>query len=100
MAAGVQMAADAQMAAGVNGPPGCVKIRKTVIAGLTRNLLTCSFQILSLAFGDLRMTVYGVFAQAAAGAAAAGQQGCICPCAILVACKYQTRDQEHQCPHP
>jgi hypothetical protein len=24
---------------------------------LTRNLLTCSFQILSLAFGDLRMTI-------------------------------------------
>jgi hypothetical protein len=37
---------------------------QTVIAGLTRNLLTCSFQILSLAFGDLRMTVYGVFTQA------------------------------------
>jgi hypothetical protein len=34
-----------------------VKMRNSVISGLTRNLLTCSFQILSLAFGDLRMTV-------------------------------------------
>jgi hypothetical protein len=39
-------------------------MRKTVIAGLTRNLLTCSFQILSLAFGDLRMTVSRIFTQA------------------------------------
>jgi hypothetical protein len=42
----------------------CVKMRPTVIAGLIRNLLSCSFQILSLAFGDLRMTTYRVFTQA------------------------------------
>jgi hypothetical protein len=41
-----------------------VKTLNTVIAGLTRNLLTCSFQILSLAFGDLRMTVSRIFTQA------------------------------------
>jgi hypothetical protein len=47
-----------------HGTPGCVKMRKTVIAGLIRNLLTCSFQILSLAFGDLRTTVSRIFTQA------------------------------------
>jgi hypothetical protein len=39
-------------------------MRDAVIAGLTRNLLSCSFQILSLAVGDHRMTVYRVFTQA------------------------------------
>jgi hypothetical protein len=40
-------------------------MRKTVLHGLDRNLLTCSFQILSLAFGDLRMTVSRIFTQPA-----------------------------------
>jgi hypothetical protein len=47
------------------GRAACVKMRNSVIAGLTRNLLTCSFQILSLAFGDLRMTVSCIITQPA-----------------------------------